>query len=73
MLSDEKQKLLDEVMKELDEMLEAHERYKEEYAMKRANLTNEELLSLELEELRASRAFAEEHNMATVTLQLPED
>ncbi len=62
-MQEDKEKLLKEVLDELDEMLEAHERYKEEYAKRRENLTSEEIFQLDLQELRASQEFAEKSGM----------
>ncbi len=72
-MDEEKEKLLEEVLRELDEMLEAHERYKEEYGKKYENLTPEQSKELELQELRASRDFAEKVGMTIETVNIPDD
>ncbi len=62
----EKEKLLEEVLAELDEMLEAHEKFKEEYGKKYANLTPEESKKLYLQELNESYDFAVKSGMKIV-------
>ncbi len=54
----EKEALLAEVLSELDEMLEAHEKYAEEYGKKCENLTLEQIKELDLKELRYSFIYA---------------
>ncbi len=73
MTEEEKAKFLEETMRELDEMLEAHERYKEEYGRKRANLTLEEIKELDLKELRESYEFAVKSGMAIETIKIDGD
>ena len=53
----EEKKILDEAMKELDEMLAEHEKFKEEYGKKYANLSPEEQKKLYIEELEQTYDF----------------
>ncbi len=70
---EEKEARIAEIMRELDEELEAHERYREEYGRKRAGLTREELYELELRELRESYEWAKANGMQIVTVDMPDE
>ena len=63
-------KIIDNVLAELDQMLAEHEKFKEEYGKKYEGLTREQKIEEQIKELELTKSFIEKTNMKVENVEL---